>query len=113
MPQAAGLVVGGRAQFLREGRNLRAQSFDVDTGAAGPVILEREEGLGDEIERAPAAAAFETQMERCGDAIERTDQIPQVRLRSGEDMIESLSRGEIIAVVEYLYRAIEAGFHAG
>ena len=64
-------------------------------------VLESNERLRQQVERAPMTLAFETQMERGGDTIERADQRLVLWVDVNRRILEGLRGGEVIAAIEY------------
>src|SRR6185437_12442734 len=77
-----------------------AQPLEVDSGAGWAKILEREQGLREQVDRRLASAAFEAQMERRGGSA-----------GCAERMLEALGRLEVVAAIEGRDRQVEFAVH--
>lgn len=107
MLDAGAFILGSGADLLGIGGDFREKQFHVNSAARRPERVERDHRLREQVDRGLAAAAFEAQMERRGDSIERRREFLEFVLDLSRRDFEALGGGEILAAIERFDRAVE------
>src|SRR5215469_4491320 len=109
MLEAVALVARRGANLLAVGVQLLVEPFKIEADAGGAQVLQREQGLRDEVDRGLAAAALETEMKRSCDAIERIDYDFQFAVRVARLGFEDLGGLKVLTAVEPFDRLVDRG----
>lgn len=109
MLEALVLATRRGANLLAVGVQLLVQAIEIESGARGPQILQREHRLRDQVDRGLAAATLEAKMKCRRDAVERIDNHLEVAVGAARLDFEHLGRLEVLAAIKPLDRFINGG----